>query len=75
MTQIDGVSLREVEHQFAVNRFHAASNVVTLLVERGAEQRILVSYLLQLGARKQQSNNPRGHTKGVWCMGPNTMWY
>jgi hypothetical protein len=43
--QIDGVSLRNVKHQFAVDRFHAAGNVVTLLVERGAEQRILVSLL------------------------------
>ena len=40
--QIDGNDLREVEHQKAVQFFHASGEAVVLLVERGAEKRIKV---------------------------------
>ena len=40
--QIDGNDLRETEHAQAVSYFHATKELVTLLVERGAERRILV---------------------------------
>ena len=45
--QINGNDLREVQHQKAVSYFHDADKIVTLLVERGAEHRILVSTKIQ----------------------------
>lgn len=39
---MNGNDLREVTHQKAVDYFHGTGEVVTLLVERGAEQRIRV---------------------------------
>ena len=43
--QINNNDLREVLHHTAVNHFHEAGEIVTLLVERGAEQRIRVRHL------------------------------
>jgi len=40
--EMNGNDLREVTHQKAVDYFHGTGEVVTLLVERGAEQRIRV---------------------------------
>ena len=42
LLQINGNDLREVPHQTAVSFFHNTGEVVTLLVERGAEHRIRV---------------------------------
>jgi len=42
LLQIDGVDLRNVHHSAAVKRFHETKEKVVLLVEREAEQRILV---------------------------------
>ena len=39
---MNGNDLREVTHQKAVDYFHGTGEVVTLLVERGAEYRIRV---------------------------------
>ena len=43
LVQLNGVDLREVAHQKAVSMFHLAGDTITLIVERGAEQRIRVS--------------------------------
>lgn len=43
MNQIDGFNLRHVTHATAVKKFHETQNTVILKVERGAEQRILVT--------------------------------
>ena len=45
LVQLNNVDLREVPHQRAVSTFHSAGDTVTLLVERGAEQRIRVSHI------------------------------
>ena len=45
LLQINGNDLREVLHGKAVAQFHNSGNICTLLVERGAEQRILVGGL------------------------------
>lgn len=41
--QLNSLNLREISHQGAVQTFHGAGEMVKLLVERGAEQRIRVS--------------------------------
>ena len=43
------MNLRDVAHQVAVSAFHNAGDRVTLLVERGAEQRIRVSCVCMCG--------------------------
>ena len=44
LIQLNGEDLREVPHQRAVAAFHKAGDTITLLVEKGAEQRIRVSH-------------------------------
>ena len=43
LLQLNGEDLREVPHNRAVSAFHRCGDRITLLVEKGAEQRIRVS--------------------------------
>ena len=43
--QLNGEDLRAVPHKRAVSAFHRCGETITLLVEKGAEQRIRVSLL------------------------------